>query len=243
MTVRSSWITGTLVLAISTLALSRPVAGQEPTPTPAVAPAAPELTSDTPDLEPAFFTGGRYRITPGDVIEFTFPRVPELNQLLTVQPDGYITLREAGEVRAQGKTVPELQVLLYEAYERVLRDPVITIVLKEFEKPAFVVSGEVKTPGKFELRGSVTVVQALALAGGFNESSKRTQVILFRRFTEDLLEVKEINVKKMFDSRDLSEDYILRPGDTILVPKSTFSKIKPFIPTASFGFYLNPFAF
>ena len=57
------------------------------------------------------------------------------------------------------------------------------------------------------------------------------------------LEVKELDVKKMYASHNLSEDPVLRPGDTIFVPKSTFSKIAPFIPKASLGLYLNPFQF
>src|SRR5918993_1986272 len=63
-----------------------------------------------------WFQGGRYRITPTDVIELTFPYVPEFNQVVTVQPDGYVTLKAVGEIRVQGRTVPEIRLLLIEAY-------------------------------------------------------------------------------------------------------------------------------
>jgi polysaccharide export outer membrane protein len=84
------------------------------------------------------------------------------------------------------------------------------------------------------------VTQALALAGGFTDTAKHSQVILFRRYSPELLEVKEINVKKMMATRDLSEDHFLRPGDTLYVPRNLMSKIKPYLPTASLGFYVNP---
>jgi polysaccharide export outer membrane protein len=184
---------------------------------------------------------GRYRITPSDVLELTFPHVPEFNQMLTVQPDGYITLKAVGDLRVQGRTLPELQQQLFEAYEPILREPVITVVLKEFEKPFFTISGEVKAPGKFELRGALTVTQALAVAGGFTPEAKHSQVVLFRRYSPEYLEVKQIDVKAMYNKRNLDEDYFIRPGDTLLVPKSLLSRLAPFIPVPGLGLYLNPF--
>jgi polysaccharide biosynthesis/export protein len=186
------------------------------------------------------WSSGRYRLMASDVIDLTFPYVPEFNQVLTVQPDGYVTLLAVGELRVQGRTLPELRAMLFDAYEPILREPVITITLKEFEKPFFIAAGHVKQPGKFDLRGPLTVTQALAVAGGMTDSGKDSQVILFRRYSQELLEVKEINVKKMLASHDLSEDPLLRPGDTLFVPKSTLARLKPFIPVPSLAFYLNP---
>jgi polysaccharide export outer membrane protein len=229
------------------LFLCRGAAQAQPT-TPAASaqvPAAEAVVAPPPDTVPGEFqpwTGGRYRITASDVIELKFPYVPEFDQVVTVQPDGYVTLRAVGEMHAQARTVPELRLALIEAYSSIMREPVITVTLKEFEKPYFVAAGEVKTPGKFELRGATTVTQALALAGGLSPNAKHSQVILFRRYSDDLLEVKEINVKEMFASRDLSEDYILRPGDTLFVPRNLISRLKPFLPTAGLGMYLNPFS-
>jgi polysaccharide export outer membrane protein len=193
-------------------------------------------------IEWSQWSGGRYRITPGDVIELTFVYVPEFNQSLTVQPDGYVSLRGVRDLHAQGRTVPEFQQELLEAYAAVLRDPVVSVVLKEFEKPYFVAAGEVAHPGKFDLRGATTVTQALAFAGGTTKSAKSSQVILFRHFSSDLLEVKQINVKKMYSSRDLSEDVVLRPGDTVFVPTSMISQLGAFLPRPSLGLYLDPFA-
>ncbi|MQA31251.1 MAG: hypothetical protein GEU82_15690 [Luteitalea sp.] len=193
------------------------------------------------DMDPAdfeFWTSGRYRLTPSDVIELSFPFVPEFDQTITIQPDGYASLRGVGDLRVQSRTLPELRQMLFEAYSPIIRDPVMTIVLKEFEKPYFVATGEVQRPGKFELRGATTVTQALAFAGGLTKSAKHSQVVVFRRYSNELLEVKQIDVKKMFGSRDLSEDLMLRPGDTLFVPRSRMSQIAPFLPHP--GLYLDP---
>jgi polysaccharide export outer membrane protein len=213
--------------------------GAAPEPGGQVRPQA-ETVPDSADFEP--WNGGRYRLMPSDVFELTFPYVAEFNQVLTVQPDGYVNLRAVGDVSVQGRTLPEIRKLLFDAYEPILRDPVITIVLKEFEKPFFIAAGQVKQPGKFDLRGRVTVTQSLAVAGGLTDAAKPSQVILFRRFSAELLEVKEINVKKMLASHDLSEDPVLRPGDTVFVPKSRMAALKPFIPVPGIGMYLNPLA-
>jgi len=232
-----------VMLTLAGLVAAR-LSAQEPLPRPAAAArpgadAAPAAPADPDDL--ALWTGGRYRITPTDVLELRFPYVPEFNQTVTVQPDGYIALRGVGDLRAQGRSVPELQALLAEAYRTILQQPVIDIVLKEFEKPYFIVTGEVARPGKFELRGATTLTQGIVLAGGHTGAARTSQVVLFRRFMTEWLEVKQIDVKKMYASHNLSEDPLLRPGDTIYVPKSALAKIAPFVPRAGLGFYLNPF--
>ena len=201
---------------------------------------SPRSAGARPEPADSMLPDGRYRLTPGDVLDLQFPYVPEFDQTVTVQPDGYIALRAVGDLRVQGRSVPELKTMLAEAYAEILRQPVIDIVLKEFEKPYFMVAGEVVRPGKYDLRGATTLTQALVVAGGQTGAAKHSQVILFRRFTSEWLEVKQVDVKKMYASRDLSEDPVLRPGDTIFVPRSALSKIAPFIPRPGLGLYLNP---
>jgi protein involved in polysaccharide export with SLBB domain len=189
------------------------------------------------------WTSGRYRITPGDVIELRFPFVPELDQTLSVQPDGYITLREVGDIRAQGRTLPQFRAAVNEAYMPFVRDPVFTAVLKEFEKPYFVAAGELTKPGRYELRGATTLTQAIAYAGGPTQYGKLTEVVIFRPFTEDTVSVKQINVKEMFDKKDLAEDPLLRPGDTIYISKTKMGKLAPITSKIGLGLYFNPFQF
>ena len=111
-----------------------------------------------------------------------------------------------GDLPASGKTLPELTALIKNAYSKILHDPVISVDPKDFEKPYITVGGQVGKPGKFDLRGDITVTQAIALAGGFTDASKHSQVLLFRRVSDQWTEARIINVKKMLGSRDLRED-------------------------------------
>lgn len=232
---------GAHLFSLLVVVLTSNVSAQS-TPAPPVPlnPAQGDGAANSAEFEP--WTGGRYRLMPSDVVELVFPYVPEFNQVLTVQPDGYVNLRSVGDLSVQGRSLPEIRKMLFDAYEPILKEPVVTIVLKEFEKPFIVVAGNVKQPGKFDLRGQLTVSQALAVAGGPTDGAKTSQVILFRRFSAELSEVKQIDVKKMLASHDLSEDPILRPGDTLFVPRSMLSKLQRFIPVPTMGMYLNPLA-
>jgi polysaccharide export outer membrane protein len=182
----------------------------------------------------------RYQLHSADVLELSFPFTPEFNQTVTVQPDGYITLRDADDIRVEGQTLPEVCKSIRIAYSRVLHDPVIDIGLKDFEKPYFIVGGEVGHPGKFDLRDETTVAQAVAIAGGFRESAKHSEVLLFHRVPKGWMQVKRLNVKKMLKEANLEEDAHLQAGDFLYVPKNTFSKIQRFIPSSSMGMYASP---
>ncbi len=177
----------------------------------------------------------RYRLQPGDSFALQFEFSPEFNQSATVQPDGFVSLQSIGDVHVGGLTLPQVSAALKAAYSKVLHNPEIDIVLKDFEKPYYTAGGMVAHPGKFELHGDVTVVEAIAMAGGFTDEAKHSQVLLFRRVSQDLVEAKIINVKKMMASKNVSEDQHLRSGDMIFVPQSMISKIRRFIPSSSLG--------
>jgi polysaccharide export outer membrane protein len=182
----------------------------------------------------------RYQLCKDDVVELNFPLTPEFNQTVSVQPDGYISLAAAGDIHVEGQTIPEVKESIRGAYAKILHDPIITVHLKEFEKPYFIVGGEIGHPGKYDLRGDTTVIQAVAIGGGFTESSKHSEVWLFRRVSNDWVETRKLDVKKMLSAGKLSEDLHLRPGDMLYVPKSTLGKIRRYIPVASTGTYFNP---
>ena len=197
-------------------------------------------TGDRPALRKG---NGRYTLEPGDVLDLNFTFTPDFNQSVTIGPDGYITLRNLGDLRVEGQTTQQVAQTLESLYAKVLQDPVVTVELKDFEKPYFIVGGEVEHPGKFELRGKTTLTQAVAIAGGFRDSAKHSQVLLFHRVSDDWAAVTQINVKKMLRAGNLSEDPELQPGDMLFVPKNTLSKIKPFIPVPGLGAYFNPTRF
>lgn len=181
----------------------------------------------------------KYELRSNDVLEITFEFTPEFNQTVTVQPDGYIGLRGAGEVHIAGQTVPEVTELIRAAYGKILNNPSIAIVLKDFEKPYFTAGGAVGRPGKYDLRGDTTVAEAISIAGGFTDSAKHSQVLLFRRISRDWMEGRIIDVKKMLTQKNLGEDLHLQPGDMIFVPQSAMSKIRRYIPVPGLGIGMN----
>jgi polysaccharide biosynthesis/export protein len=184
----------------------------------------------------------RYELRPGDSFSIRFPLTPEFNQQdVAVQPDGFVTLQGVGELSVQGKSLPELRKQLQAVYSKIVSPQEITVELKDFEKPYFVVGGEVGHPGKFDLRSDTTVAEAVAIAGGFKDSSKHSQVLLFRRVSDEWTEAKILDLKKMLKDGNLSEDSHLHPGDMIYVPKNFISKIKPFLPTSYVGASYNPY--
>jgi polysaccharide biosynthesis/export protein len=181
----------------------------------------------------------RYQLRKGDTFDVDFAMTPDFNQAVSVQPDGYITLKAVGSVFVEGQTIPQLTETLKAAYANILHDPVIAISLKDFEKPYFIASGEVAKPGKYDLRSDLTVTEAVAIAGGFDEKSKHSQVVLFHPIGGGGFEAKLINVKKLLASRNLSEDIRLQPGDMLYVPQNSLSKIRPFLPASSVSAFVG----
>src|SRR5260370_6542701 len=144
----------------------------------------------------------RYRIQAGDTFDLTFELSPEFNQTaVAVQPDGFVTLRSVGDIKVAGETVPELTSTLRQAYGKILNNPLISVVLKEFEKPYLIASGQRATPGKYEMHGNMTVTQAIAIAGDFQASAKHSQGVLFRRGDAPAHETKPVDVEKRENNR------------------------------------------
>jgi polysaccharide export outer membrane protein len=129
------------------------------------------------------------------------------------------------------------------AYAGVLHDPEVSISLKEFDKPYFIVAGEVNHQGKFELRSDITVTEAVAVAGGLTPRAKHSQIVLFRRVSDDLVESRLLDMKSLLKSRMLREDIHLKPGDFVFVPQNLISKIKQYMPTSSLSMYASPAQF
>src|SRR5881392_2246300 len=124
-----------LIIVIVLLAFPVSLAAQAQTP--------PKLTTVTEE---------RYRLQPGDVLEIQFRYSPEFNQTVTVQPDGYISLEITGDLKIAGFTIEQTRTAILRQASQRLQQPVVSIVLKEFQRPYFVVAGEVAQPGKIEMR-------------------------------------------------------------------------------------------
>jgi polysaccharide export outer membrane protein len=183
----------------------------------------------------------RYRLNRDDVMLISFPLSPELVQTVTVQPDGFISLQNAGSAYVQGLTVPETVEAVKKAYATTLNNPIVDVDLIDFQKPFFIVSGQVNKPGQYDLRYDITVTQAIAIAGGFAPTAK-TQVFLFRRISSDLMEVKKLRLNDILSGKNVNEDNHMSPGDTIFVPEKAITKFRKYVPYGV-GTSLNPSSF
>ncbi len=179
----------------------------------------------------------RYQVTDGDILDLNFPYTPEFKQTLTVQPDGFISVRGVGDIHVEGETVPEIEAALRAGYAKIMNNPDVTVTLTKFNMPYFIASGRVAKPGKYDLRGQTSLIEALAMAGGLRDDAKTNHVFLFHRVSKQWVEVKKIDVKKMLHAGNLQEDLDIKPGDLIWVPKSAFSKVSRFIPYSNMGFF------
>src|ERR1700691_4706393 len=169
----------------------------------------------------------RYKVMRDDVLNISFPISPELNQTVTVQPDGYITLVNVGSLFIQGMTVPQVTEAITKAYANTLHDPIINVDLKDFQKPFFVVTGQVAKPGQYDLRYDTTVSEAIAVAGGLMPTAK-TQVLIFHRVSSGWMEVKKFNLKDILNGKMENEDALLKPGDICFVPEKYISNFRKF---------------
>ncbi len=179
----------------------------------------------------------RYRLCASDVLAVGFPLTPEFDQTIAIQPDGSATLAGVGDVHLEGLTTEESIQAIRTAYSKVLRDPIVTVELKKFNEPYFIVGGQVRQPGKYDLHGYITATEAIAMAGGFNHDAKHSQVLLFRRVNDDWVEVKNLDLKRILQGRDLAEDPEIRSGDMLYVPQNAISKVKRLIPAYGVGTY------
>ena len=182
----------------------------------------------------------RYTLNPGDVLEIQYRYTPEFNQTVSVQPDGYVSLQIGGDVKVGGRDLSQVRNLILAKVSTQLESPELTVILKEFQKPYVVVAGEVAQPGKLEMREKLTAVQAVLMAGGFKDSAKSSQILVFRKLNADTAEVRSLNFKTLTRTRDLENDLTLQAGDMILVPRNRISKLERYVRIASLAAFLNP---
>ena len=165
--------------------------------------------------------------------------MPACDATVTIRPDGFITLPIVGEVKVAGLTVGDARRAIVTAATVRLREPEVMLELQDFQKPRFVVGGEVGKPGQYELRGRVTLMEAIAMAGGFKNSAKHSQVLLFRRYDQERAVSRVVNAKALARPKAAGEDPDLRPGDFLFVPQNNISKVERFVSIATVAWLLN----
>lgn len=177
--------------------------------------AAPVASQSASHAGPASgATQAPYTIGPADILQITVWKEPELTRDVTVRFDGKITMPLLGDVAAAGLAPGQLAETIAKGLARFLELPRVTVGVSQATSARFYVVGQVEKSGEFPLTGRTTVLQALALAGGFREFAKSDQVVIVRQDQS----VVAVNYKRIADGRDVSQNVLLGPGDTIVVP-------------------------
>jgi len=155
-----------------------------------------------------------YVIGPGDVLHIFVWKEPDLSKELTVRIDGKISVTLVGELQAAGRTPEDLAQQLRQEFKRFLGAPQVTVSVVQPNSTRIFILGQVNKSGDFPLSAPLTVVQALALAGGFKEFARTDSIVIIRRDGS----VVPVNYKKLEGGKEMTQNVSLRPGDTVVVP-------------------------
>jgi polysaccharide export outer membrane protein len=227
----------THLLVIATLAAltAAPVAGAQTTPAAPAAPApqaTPARTGTTEIATPRTDSAGTsrpdpprsggtaalaadYRLSVGDKLRVEVYKDPQLSQSLQVRPDGKVTLPLVGDITAAGLTSIELRDQLATALREYVTNPVVTVIVVETVPPLVYVMGEVGNPGSIPLTGPMSVLQALAMAGGFRDFADTKDIRVLRRTSRGVQTIA-FNYKSAVKGE--GNTVMLQPGDTVIVP-------------------------
>jgi polysaccharide export outer membrane protein len=183
-------------------------------------PAQSSLAARTPaktavEAKSALEDASAYLIGPEDVLEVSVWKNPELTQSESVRPDGKIALKLVGEVPVAGMSIPSLRRILTEKYHDFVPTAEVSVTLKEMNSFKIYVLGRVVKPGEYKVRSSLTVLQALALCGGFTPYADEKKIKIIRH-TGGQEQIISFNYRKVIDGK--TGDVALEPGDRLLIP-------------------------
>lgn len=160
-----------------------------------------------------------YKITPHDLIDIKVFQAEELSQEVRVNPNGYISLPLVNRLKAAGLTQEQLQVSITQALKKdFMQNPQVSVFIKEYTNQRVTVSGDVKQPGVFPIAGEMTILQAIAQAGGLDDLAKPTEVILFRQAKNKQAKAYKLNLKEI--NKGAQRDPYLQKDDKVIVQRS-----------------------
>ncbi len=204
------------------------------------------------DLPPAPLATSRqpYLVQVGDVLGVRLYSAPELNEDVTVRPDGRLGTTLAQSVQAAGRTPDEIAAELQHAYASELKDPQLTVEVKNASPARVYVAGDVVSPGEFTTQGpTLTLLQAVARAGGLRTTGDDTHVFIVRHAAGDRPLVLAVDYRAAMTGTNPAADVSLAPFDVVYVPRTGIAQIyvwfnqhfQQFVPVNwGFSYNLNP---
>jgi polysaccharide biosynthesis/export protein len=173
---------------------------------------APPAARATPATESTAYT-----LQPGDVIDVSVWKEPDLQREVLIRPDGGLSFPLAGEITTTGMTVEAARVALTERLKRYLPNPVVTVAVKTIGGNRIYVLGKVNHAGEFTFSNPVDVMQALSLAGGTTPYAASNDIVILRRH-DGRVEALHFRYGEVERGKDLAQDVLLQSGDTVVVP-------------------------
>lgn len=167
-----------------------------------------------------------YRLGAGDKIKVKYLVTPEMDEDLTVAPDGTIGLRTAGQIKAEGMTLSGLEATVKRLATKEVAEQRIVVSLDEAVSPRVYVGGSVRNPGPYRLVGMrLSALQAVLLAGGFVDEARLGEIALIRRDPTNRPMLRTVNVRDIIQSGTAEGDIPLMSGDIVYVPRSTIAEV------------------
>ncbi len=170
-----------------------------------------------------------YKIQIGDTLDIKFFYHPELNESVIVRPDGRISLQLIHETQALGLPPEELRQDLLKKYAIQISKPEIAVIVRSFTAQKIYVDGEVERPGLIQLAGPMTVLQAIASAGGLKDTARASDVLIIRRNQYNQPESVLVSLDKVIAGTDMSQDIALFPADIIYIPRAPIANVNLWI--------------
>lgn len=170
-----------------------------------------------------------YRFGVGDELNIVAVGQPQFSSSVKVLPDGTVSTPGAGSVYVLGRTVPEASLDLEERLAAYLRYPRVDVVVTGYGEHVVYVMGEVPAAGEHPFRKGTSALQAVAMAGGFENSAAKRSVVVFRRVGPDVAEFYQIDLESPLEGAAFANDMLLRPYDIVFVPKTFIANVNVFV--------------
>jgi polysaccharide export outer membrane protein len=170
-----------------------------------------------------------YVINAGDQLDIKFFYNPELNEPVTVRPDGKISLQLIDEIQAAGLQPSQLDQKLTDLYSQELKKPVLTVIVRSFTGQRVYVGGEVNRQGLITLQPGLTALQAVFQSGGFMETAQPAETLIIRKGADNKPIPLRIDLSEVMAAGDPGVDYPLQPDDIVYVPKSAIATANKFV--------------
>lgn len=192
-----------------------------------------------------------YRFAAGDRIKVEFLLTPETGEDVVVGPDGFVGLRVAGRIYAQGLTAEQLQDAVVKASSKNLQHPIVTVSLTDAGSARVIVGGQVQHPGVYPMVGRDSPMEAVMLAGGFLPESRMDKVVLIRRNADNRPMLRTVDLQNFVNTGDLNSSVPLQAGDIVYVPRTlvaeaglwvdqVLNKLVPFNKSMNYNFNPDP---